>query len=77
MNLLKSFEPKHHKVGDEDGIIKMTESVASGSHSAEVQGGSSTSISSPMVSYFGPMGAFDPKVEEWSTYVERLEMFSW
>ncbi|KAK2566246.1 hypothetical protein P5673_009718 [Acropora cervicornis] len=53
----------------------MTESVASGSQSAEVQGGSSTSSSSPMVSYFGRMDAFDPKVEEWSTYVERLEMF--
>ena len=53
----------------------MTESVASGSQSAEVQEGSSTSSSSPMVSYFGRMDAFDPKVEEWSTYVERLEMF--
>ena len=53
----------------------MTESVASGSQSAEVQGGSSTSSSSPMGSYFGRMDAFDPKVEEWSTYVERLEMF--
>ena len=28
-----------------------------------------------MASYFGRMGASDPKVEEWSTYVERLEMF--
>ena len=53
----------------------MTESVASGSQSAEAQGGSSTSRSSPMASYFGRMGASDPKVEEWSTYVERLEMF--
>ncbi|XP_067017870.1 uncharacterized protein [Acropora muricata] len=53
----------------------MTESVATGSQSAEVQGGSSTSSSSPMVSYFGRTDAFDPKVEEWSTYVERLEMF--
>ena len=53
----------------------MTESVATGSQSAEVQGGSSTSSSSPMVSYFGRMDAFYPKVEEWSTYVERLEMF--
>lgn len=25
--------------------------------------------------YFGRMENFDPKVEEWSTYVERLEMF--
>ena len=53
----------------------MTESVASGSQSAEVQGGSFTSSSAPMVSYFGRMDAFDPKIEEWSTYVERLEMF--
>ena len=53
----------------------MTESVASGSQFVEVQGGSSTSSSSPMVTYFGRMDAFDPKVEEWSTYVERLEMF--
>ena len=53
----------------------MTESVASGSQSVEVQGGSSTSSSSPMASYFGRTDTFDPKVEEWSTYVERLEMF--
>ena len=53
----------------------MTESVATGSQSAEVQGGSSTSSRSPMVSYFGRMDAFEPKVEEWSTYVERLQMF--
>ena len=25
--------------------------------------------------YFGRMENFDAKVEEWSTYVERLEMF--
>ncbi|KAK2547270.1 hypothetical protein P5673_032858 [Acropora cervicornis] len=53
----------------------MTESVASGSQSAEVQEGSSTSSSSPMLSYFGRMDAFDSKVEEWSMYVERLEIF--
>ena len=53
----------------------MTESVASGSQSAKAQGGSSSSSSSPMTSYFGRMDAFDLKVEEWSTYVERLEMF--
>lgn len=28
-----------------------------------------------MVSYFRRMDTFDLKVEEWSTYVERLEMF--
>ena len=28
-----------------------------------------------MASYFGRNDAFDPKVEEWSTYVERLQMF--
>lgn len=56
-------------------VTEMTESVASGSQSVEVQGGSSTSSSSPMASYFGRTDTFDPKVEEWSTYVERLEMF--
>ena len=53
----------------------MTESVASSSQSTEAQGRSSTSSSSPMASYFSRMDAFDPKVEEWSTYVERIEMF--
>ena len=47
------------------------ESTAGG----EVQGASATSFSAPMASYFGRMENFDPKVEEWSTYVERLEMF--
>ena len=28
-----------------------------------------------MASYFGRMDAFNPKEEEWLTYVERLEMF--
>ena len=53
----------------------MKESLASGSQSDEVQGGSSTLSSSPMASYFGRNDAFDPKVEEWSTYVERHQMF--
>ena len=28
-----------------------------------------------MAGYFGRKEIFDPEVEEWSTYVERLEMF--
>ena len=38
----------------------------------EVQGASAASFSAPMAGYFGRMENFDPKVEEWSTYVERL-----
>ena len=53
----------------------MTESLASGSQSVEVQGGSSTWSSSPMESYFARMNAFHSKVDECSTYVECLEMF--
>ena len=49
--------------------------VGGGSESAEVQGASSTPSSVAVAGYFGRMEAFDPKVEEWSTYVERLEMF--
>ena len=41
----------------------------------EVQGASAASFSVPIAGYFGRMENFDPKVEEWSTYVERLEMF--
>lgn len=41
----------------------------------EVQGASVASFSAPVAGYFGQMENFDPKVEEWSTYVERLEMF--
>ena len=41
----------------------------------EVQGASAASFSAPMASCFGRKENFDPKVEEWSTYVERLEMF--
>ena len=48
--------------------------VGGGSESAEVQGASSTLSSATKASYFGRMEAFDPKVKEWSTYVERLEM---
>lgn len=40
----------------------------------DVQGASAASFSVPMAGYFGRMENFDPKVEEWLTYVERLEM---
>lgn len=41
----------------------------------DVQGASpAASFSAPMAGYFGRMENFDPKVEEWLTYVERLEM---
>ena len=48
--------------------------MVSGSQSAEAQGGSSTSSSSLIASYFGRMDACDPKVEEWSMNVKRLEI---
>lgn len=41
----------------------------------EVQGASAASFSAPAAGYFGRMENFDLKVEEWSTYVESLEMF--
>ena len=41
----------------------------------EVQGASAASFSAPIAGYFGRMENFDPEVEEWSTYVERLKMF--
>ena len=41
----------------------------------EVQRASAASFSAPIAGYFGRMENFDPKLEEWSTYVERLEMF--
>ena len=41
----------------------------------EVQGASAASFSAPMAGYFGRKEIFDPEVEEWSTYVESLEMF--
>lgn len=47
-------------------------SLEEDSASAEAQGDSSTPN---MASYFGRMDAFNPKEEEWLTYVERLEMF--
>lgn len=40
----------------------------------DVQGARAASFSAPMAGYFGRMENFDPKVEEWLTYVERLEM---
>jgi len=45
---------------------------------AEVQAGASNPVSPgvpEMASYSGRMDAFNPKEEEWFTYVERLEMF--
>lgn len=41
----------------------------------EVQGTSAASFSAPMAGYFGRMENFDPKVEEWLTHAQRLEMF--
>ena len=41
----------------------------------EVQGASAALFSAPAAGYFGRMENFDPKVEEWLTYVESLEMF--
>ena len=44
----------------------------------EVQPGASNPVQPgvpAMASYFGRMDAFNPKEEEWLTYVERLEMF--
>ena len=45
---------------------------------AEVQAGANNPVPPgvpAMASYFGRMDAFNPKEEEWLTYVERLEMF--
>ena len=45
---------------------------------AEVEAGASSPLPPgvpAMTSYFGRMDAFNPKEEEWLTYVERLEMF--
>ena len=45
---------------------------------AKVQAGASNPVPPgvpAMTSYFGRMDVFNPKEEEWLTYVERLEMF--
>ena len=41
---------------------------------AEVQAGASNPVPA-MASYFGRMEVFNPKEEEWLTYIERLQMF--
>ena len=36
----------------------------------DVQGGGEALFSAPITGYFGRIENFDPKVKEWSTYVE-------
>jgi len=46
----------------------------SAGEAAKVQAGASNPVPA-MASYFGRMDVFNPKEEEWLTYIERLEMF--